>query len=159
MQEMARVTKPDGHVILTANNRAGLTNLLDPLWNASLSPLKRSMKDMLKRAGLLHRSTDEPGATFHDRRFIDKAVERAELVKIGGRTVGFGPFSLFRHTVLPEPFGTTLHLRLQRLADRGMPVLRSTGMSYLVLAKKPASRPPGQSTSVEEAISVVTEAL
>jgi hypothetical protein len=29
-----------------------------------------------------------------------------------------------------------LHLRLQELADKGVPLLRSTGLVYLVLARK-----------------------
>jgi hypothetical protein len=43
---------------------------------------------------------------------------------------------------LPEPIGIALHHRLQRLADRNVLIFRSTGMSYLVLARKSAIRPP-----------------
>jgi hypothetical protein len=52
--------------------------------------------------------------------------------------LGFGPFSYFRQHLFPEPLGTTLHHRLQRLADRGVPGLRAAAAQYIVLAQKEA---------------------
>ncbi len=144
IREMARVTRPEGHVILTADNRTRLNHLLDPLLNPALAPLKQYVKRMLEWSGLWHRSLDRTEPIFHalhDRRFIDDTLASAELVKSSSMTLGFGPFSLLRHKVLPEPLATALHHRLQRLADRGVPGFRSTGAHYLVLAGKAASRP------------------
>ncbi len=143
MQEMARVTRPGGHVIFTGANRVGLHNLLDPLRNPALAPLKRYMKAVLERIGLHRRSSHGmPQAAvtyyFHDRRFIDAVLTGVELVKLRSKTLGFGPFTFFHRRVLPESLGITLHRRLQRLADRGVPIIRSTGMSHLVLARKQA---------------------
>jgi hypothetical protein len=73
---------------------------------------------------------------FLSRRYVDTGLARAGLVKVRGATLGFGPFTFFLHRVLPEPFATDLHHRLQRRADRGVPILRATGLAYHVLAAK-----------------------
>jgi ubiquinone/menaquinone biosynthesis C-methylase UbiE len=145
IQEVARVTKPGGYVILTTANRAGIASLLDPLVSPVLAPLKLRVKNVFVRVGLRQQT---PSMSFHSRRFIDKALASLGLVKTKGMTRGFG-FSFFRRSILPEPLCTSLHHRLQRLADRGVPGFRSIGMAYLVLARKsvPQSRSAMQSTS------------
>jgi ubiquinone/menaquinone biosynthesis C-methylase UbiE len=139
MREIARVIRPDGRVILTADNRARLTYLLDPWMNPVLSPLRRSVKSMLERVGFLHRSSEVMMETLHSPRFIDNALASAELVKIRDMTLGFGPFSFLQYKFIPEPLGTWLHRWLQRLADRKVPLVRTTGAQYLVLAQKARS--------------------
>ena len=141
MQEMARVTRPDGYVIFTGANQMGLHYLFDPLKNPALAPLKRYLKTGLQRIGLRLRPLQEMPQTvvayhFHDRRLIDAILTRAELIKLESKTLGFGPFTFFHFRVIPESPGVRLHHGLQRLADRGMPVIRSTGMSHLILARK-----------------------
>lgn len=159
MREMARVTRPGGHVILTADNSARLIYLLDPWKNSALKPLRKRVKRALERAGLTHRSSDEtnPGLLIlHDHRFIDDTLGSAGLVKIRSMTIGFGPFSFLRRKAIPEPLSTALHRRLQRLADRSVPVFRSTGTQYLVLVRKSAPQPFVPSTSAEELVSDAT---
>ncbi len=154
IQEMARVTRPGGHIILTADNRAGLVVLLDPWYNPVLRPLRLLVKGARARLRPHLPSPGAPEATFHSRRFIDEALASAGLVKTSGKTLGFGPFTFLYHRLLPEALGLPLHQWLQRLADRGVPVLRSTGVSYLVRARKLDSLPLEQSTSAtEEAVS------
>src|SRR5437773_1141181 len=70
----------------------------------------------------------------------------AGLEKIAGRTVGFGPFSVLGWKVLSDSSGVRVHRRLQQLADRGVPILRSMGTQYIVLARKgvATSAPPGR---------------
>ena len=157
LHEMARVTKPGGYAILTSPNPEELHSLLDPWKNPLVKVLKLRLKHVLERTGLRHR---KPGGTlrasviFHKRRYIDETLANAGLVKNKGVTIGFGPFSLRRQKIFPDALGVVLHQRLQRLADRGVPVLRTTGMSYLVLTRKALSQPVVQSTTVEEAESV-----
>ena len=153
MQELARVTKPEGFVILTADNRARLHNLLDPLLNPVFAPLKRLAKNALAQTRLRRPSLKDIGATSHSSRFIDTSLAHVGLIKTRGKTLGFGPFSLFRRSILPKRLGIRLHHRLQILADRGTPLLRSTGAQYIVLASKPASLPTMQSTSTGKGIS------
>src|SRR5712691_6605241 len=158
IQEMARVSRPGGHVILTADNRARLIYLFDPWLNPALKPLRKGVKAALKQPGFSRWFSNEINSTLHDRRFIDDTLARAELVKTRGTTLGFGPFSFLRRTVLPESLSTALHHGLQRLADRNVPVFRSTGTQYLVLARKSAPRPLAQSTSAEKLVFNVTNA-
>jgi len=140
LEEMARVTKPGGHIILTADNRARLIYLFDPMSNPALGPIRLLMKDV--RAWLRPRvpSSGPLEATHHSLRFIDEALASAGLAKICGKTLGFGPFTFLCRRVLPEALGLALHHRLQRFADRNVPVLRTKGLHYLVLARKPESR-------------------
>src|SRR2546429_6673175 len=51
-------------------------------------------------------------------------------------TVGFGPFSFLGWKFLSDSSGVRVHRRLQQLADRGVPILRSMGTQYIVLARK-----------------------
>jgi ubiquinone/menaquinone biosynthesis C-methylase UbiE len=139
MQEIARVTRLDGRVILTADNRARLTYLLDPSMNPFLSPIRRSVKSMLERVGFLHRSSAVTIETLHSPRFIVNTLASAELVKIRDKTLGFGPFSFLQYKFIPEPLGTWLHRWLQQLADRKVPLLHTAGAQYLVLAQKAGS--------------------
>jgi 2-polyprenyl-3-methyl-5-hydroxy-6-metoxy-1,4-benzoquinol methylase len=136
IQEMSRVTRPGGHVILSAGNRAGLINFLEPWFNPALRPFMSLVNGALARFGLRPWS---PNKALHSHRFIDEALVSAGLARTSGKTLGFGPFTFLHHRLLPEAQGLALHHRLQRLADRGVPVLRSLGVSYLVLARKPTS--------------------
>ena len=135
IDEIARVLKPGGYAVVTVDNRARLNALLDPKYNPALGPLRERVKALLVRMGV-RRPSPYPSSTFHRRREIDRTLARAGLIKIRSRTIGFGPFSVLGHVIVPEPLGTSLHHRLQRLADRGVPVLRATGGHYLVLAQK-----------------------
>lgn len=148
MQEMARVLKPGGFLILTADNRARLNIHLDPSLYPGFLPLKRLAKDILSRTGIRRRSPDEVDSHFHTRRTIDSILSRLHLVKTNSKTLGFGPFTLFRCPLLPNSPGIALHRRLQRLADQGAPVLRATGSHYIVLAQK---APIAAETVVSEA--------
>ena len=141
IQEMARIIRPGSYIIFTGANRLGLNYLFDPLKNPALVPLKRSMKIVLERLGLLRRSLSEKQQVivdyrFHNRRFTDAVLTRVELVKLRSKTLGFGPFTFFHLRVLPQSLEVKLHRRLQRLADRGMPIIRSAGMSHLILVRK-----------------------
>lgn len=137
IMEMTRLSKPGGHILLTADNQARLSNLLDPWLNPVLVPLRKQIGAGLKRRGILPRSLEETAATHHSRRFIDTRLAKSGLETLCSMTLGFGPFTFSRREFLPEALGVALHLRLQSLADRGFPLLRSTGSHYLVLARKP----------------------
>jgi hypothetical protein len=63
-------------------------------------------------------------------------LAEAGLEKVESRTVGFGPLSFLGLKLLPDSLSVSLHGRLQRLADRGVPGLRSGGMNYVVIARK-----------------------
>jgi ubiquinone/menaquinone biosynthesis C-methylase UbiE len=136
IQEMVRVLKSGGYVIFTTDNWARLNRWFDPWQNPLLLPLKRWVKLLLHRSGLRHLSMDDVGSYLHSTRFIDKNLVSSGLMKVRSATLGFGPFTLFNHLLLSNSLGLRLHRRLQRLADDGVPVLRSTGTQYIVLAQK-----------------------
>lgn len=139
IQEISRVTRTGGYVILTTANWTGLPDFLDPQLNPALAPLRRRIRTLLRRVGFQIGLPDElPKMIYHKRRFIDKALVGCGLLKMKDRTLGFAPFTIFCHSILPNRLGLALHHRLQRLADRNAPVFRSIGMTYLVLSRKTA---------------------
>jgi hypothetical protein len=151
------VTRPDGHVIITADNRARLTYLLDPWMNPVLSPFRRSLKAVFERVGLLHRLPDMTRETLHSLRFIDNVLASVGLVKSRSMTLGFGPFSFLRCNFIPAPFSIKLHRWLQRLADRKVPIVRTTGTQYLVMTTKARSRLRGHNERQESDSSAILQ--
>jgi ubiquinone/menaquinone biosynthesis C-methylase UbiE len=142
VHEMARVARRGGFIILTADNRWRLTHLFDPgFWlMPALVPIKWHVKQALEMARIYHRSVDDLVASchrYHRPGLVDRMLASSKLKRVKGVTLGFGPFTVFGRTVLPEPFGTLLYHRLQHLVWLGTPVIRSTGAQYLVLAKRP----------------------
>jgi 2-polyprenyl-3-methyl-5-hydroxy-6-metoxy-1,4-benzoquinol methylase len=140
--EMARVTAPGGHVILSADNRSRLIYLLDPWKNPALAPFRGSVRGLLERIGLLRGSRARTQDNLYDCRFIDETLARAGLIKSMGMTLGFGPFTFMNQRILSNSLARALHRRLQHLADRNVPAFRSSGSQYIVLAGKSASQAP-----------------
>jgi 2-polyprenyl-3-methyl-5-hydroxy-6-metoxy-1,4-benzoquinol methylase len=135
VRELARVVAPGGAVIVTADNRARLNFVLDPRFNPVLVyPVKRRLKALLGRLGKrplgVLPDVCYPGA-------LDRLVRAAGLEPRRRLSVGFGPFTFLGVGLLSEARSVALHRRLQRLADRGVPLLRAAGMNAMVLATKP----------------------
>jgi SAM-dependent methyltransferase len=136
LAELSRVLRPGGHLVVTSDNRARLNHLADPRFSPLLVRLWSAMSAV--RRGLTNTPTD---ARFHPHllwtwRFRE-LVEGAGLEVVAERTVGFGPFSFLAHPLLPGRFGVALHRGFQALANRELPLFRSTGSHQLVLARKP----------------------
>jgi hypothetical protein len=74
-------------------------------------------------------------------RYVDAVLKNTGSQKLSGMTSGFGPIACFNRELLPPWIGVKLHCRFQHLADRGIPVLRSAGCHYIVLARKTATQP------------------
>jgi ubiquinone/menaquinone biosynthesis C-methylase UbiE len=131
LQEIVRVLRPGAYLIANVDNPWRLSLLLDPV-----TRLRMFAGQALRAVGL---RKGVPALTrLHSRKLFDTCLARAGLDRIDGKMVGFGPFTLAQRQLLTELTGVKLHRKLQRLADRGVPVLRATGALYLVLARKAA---------------------
>jgi 2-polyprenyl-3-methyl-5-hydroxy-6-metoxy-1,4-benzoquinol methylase len=139
LREIARVLRPGGATIVTVDNRARLNFVLDPRYNPLLLyPVKRRLKRVLQRFG---RRSLGVLPDVHYPAELDRLVRAVGLEKQRSRTVGFGPFTFLGLRLFSDAGNVRLHHRLQRLADRGVPIVRSAGMNYMVLATKPHPSP------------------
>jgi 2-polyprenyl-3-methyl-5-hydroxy-6-metoxy-1,4-benzoquinol methylase len=132
IREMGRVTRPGGHVVFTAPNRAALGNLLDPGRNPLLASIRTRVRAVLGR-----RKPDGsgPGIRFHSRRSLEAAVADAALTMVQARTYGFR-FSWLDRPILPDSLAMVAHRRLQRVSDAGVSGLRSLGRTDFFMARK-----------------------
>jgi ubiquinone/menaquinone biosynthesis C-methylase UbiE len=137
MEEMGRVLRPGGLVLVTVDNVFRLHYLLDPRLNPILSPFRRFVARSLRLDSAMQSGTGAALAHLDSPRSVDATIAGAGLVKVRGETVGFGPFTFGNRPVFSEESGTRLHRRLQRLADGGAPGLRDSGAHYMILARKP----------------------
>jgi SAM-dependent methyltransferase len=130
--EMARVLRPGGQLILTADNGARLISFTDPREILARTPLRRAYHALRKRPGVAMSRLDFP-------RRIDRMLGQGGLRPLERRTVGFGPLSVWRRALFADAVGIRINDRLQALADRGVPGVRSAGWHYVVRAAKPAA--------------------
>jgi ubiquinone/menaquinone biosynthesis C-methylase UbiE len=133
LREIERVLIPGGCLVIAADNRYALANMLDPLRNPVGVYLKRMLRALLQRCGFRWRNPRERSYSI---RQFDSFLRAAGLRKAEGKTVGFGPFSFCRRPLVPESTGLKLDQSLQRLADSNLPLLRSSGYVYVVAAVK-----------------------
>ena len=133
LREMNRVLTNGGHLIVTLDNRWSLRWLVDPLTNPLIMPGKELLKRALQRFGY-----ERPVAPWYPTAngYVDVVLHNAGFQKLSGTTFGFGPFTCLKRELLPSRLGIKLHSSLQHMADRGVPLLRSAGSHYFVLAKK-----------------------
>jgi ubiquinone/menaquinone biosynthesis C-methylase UbiE len=127
--EMARVLRPGGQLVLTADNGARLSSFTDPRGILALTPLRRVYHALRNRPG-------QAVSYLYFPRRVDRFVREAGLRRTATRTVGFGPLSLLGRSLLRDPAAIRLNNRLQALADAGVPGLRRNGWHYLVRATK-----------------------
>jgi SAM-dependent methyltransferase len=128
--EMARVLRPGGTLVLTADNGARLVSFTDPRGLLALTPLKRVLVALRRRRGRV-------SSRLHFPSRIDRMLLESSLQPAARRTVGFGPLSFLGRPLLSESRSVRVNGRLQALSDRGAPGLKLTGWHYLVRARKP----------------------
>jgi hypothetical protein len=58
------------------------------------------------------------------------------LEKVCRTTIGFGPFVFLKCKLMPDALATYVHAKLQRLADRRVPFITSTGIACVALAQE-----------------------
>jgi ubiquinone/menaquinone biosynthesis C-methylase UbiE len=136
LREMARVLRPGGVLIVTAANRWGFSNFLDPWLCPPLQPAKRVIGAIRRRLGKPRLQPSGPPMRRGSRRDLERWLSSAGLAKIKVSTVGFPPLTVRFRPIVGERTSTRLNNWLQRIADRGVPGIRSSGMDYVVLARK-----------------------
>jgi ubiquinone/menaquinone biosynthesis C-methylase UbiE len=133
LAEMARVTRPGGHLIVSADNALRLNNILDPFNNPVLALFWRSavkaVRAAFRRQARMHVQMHWPSE-------FNRLIHAEGLHQLGSTSVGFGPFTIFRRPLFTEPSALRIDECLQTYADRKFPVLATTGAHYLVLARK-----------------------
>jgi len=129
IREMARVLRGDGQLVLTADNGARLSSFTDPREMLARSPLRRLYHMVRNRRGVAMSRLDFP-------RRIDRLVLEGGMRTVERRTVGFGPLSFLARPIFSDRRGIEINDRLQRLADRKVPLLRWTGWHYVLRASK-----------------------
>jgi SAM-dependent methyltransferase len=133
LAEIYRVLRSGGHLIISADNYWPLHQVLDPVFNPALRPVKSCIGKVLRFAGL---RTPQPRVRTYSIREFDRELSDSGFNKVASRTFGFGPFTFCNRTLLNEETGWELHRTLQRLADQGVPLLRSAGLVYMTLSQK-----------------------
>ena len=129
IREVGRVTKAGGYLIVNVDNRWRLHELLDPRLNPVHAPIRKLARGLQHRNHLLQTQRCSP-------REFDAILQEAGYATVEGTVLGFGPFTLLGQRVLPDSVGIKVHNLLQHYASRNIPLLRSTGAQYLVLARK-----------------------
>jgi ubiquinone/menaquinone biosynthesis C-methylase UbiE len=135
-EEMRRVLKRRGYLLVTVDNEARLIRTLDPASCPMFAPLRKIAKCVMQRFG---RWSPPSGfqAKRHDRNDVYRLMNRSGLQELQSCTIGFGPFTFFGKSVFADATGVGLHQRLQTFASRhGWSPLRWKGSHYLVLAAK-----------------------
>ena len=133
LRELARVLRPGGHAIVSADNRARLGFLLDPWANPFLIRV-RQLRQIVRRGTARPRGII---VRFQWPSTVNRLVRAAGLECVDARTVGFERFTLHSRELFDDATAVRIHKRLQALADHGVPGFRGTGAHYLVHVRKP----------------------
>jgi SAM-dependent methyltransferase len=135
LKEITRVLRPGGALVMTADNAWALASFLDPLHNPLVVPLKRALGRLKRRLAPRPRPLRVHPRSRHN---LEEQLRRAGLVPTVMETLGFGPFTVFNQSVLPDSLGHSLQRRLETVRW-----LRRAGLIHVVVARKlmPASAP------------------
>jgi ubiquinone/menaquinone biosynthesis C-methylase UbiE len=134
--DLSRILQPGGYLLFTADNRWRMSRWIDPLKSPVLEPARRAVKKLWGRSNQPD-SENQARSHMHSIREVDEFLGSAGLELVRSETLGFGPFTLFHRTFVPERLGILAHRLLQQLADWRVPLVRSMGAQFLLVAKKP----------------------
>ncbi len=135
LREMSRILKPGGYIILNVDNRYRLNHLVNPFRMPALEKPKFVLIRLLEKSGLRKSSHSPRPKLYRIKEFIEH-LDSVNLNVIRQKMFGFGPFGFMRMELFPGSGGVKVHHFLQRYADRGFPILRSTGAQTVFLARK-----------------------
>jgi SAM-dependent methyltransferase len=136
LEEMVRVLKPGGFLLVTAGNRWRLNHALDPWVCPALQPAKAALGGLLRRFRKPGPEPDMPPLRYDSLRQFEDWLSLVGLAKIKAKTVGFPPLTFRYRQVFGKRTSIKLNRWLQWLVDHNVPAIRSSGMDYIVLARK-----------------------
>lgn len=139
LSEMARITKPGGHVIVTMDNALSLTRGLDPVWHASARGFIETTRHLVLGPPAEEPPVYWPSATTLSR--FNQLLRTAGLNPLEFSGVGFGPFTFLGRSVLPNRVGLRVDRLLQRFADKNVPLIKHAAVFNVALAVKPTHEP------------------
>ncbi len=133
LQELQRVVRPGGWLIVNVDNSRALHCLIDPRMNPLMGGAKRYIRRLAERFRWV-----EPVAhpSRCSRAGLDQALRVAGFQRVAHCTRGFGPITMFGAPLLSDKLGVLLHNALHRMSERQVPFIRNGGETYLVLAQK-----------------------
>lgn len=133
LEELVRVLRPGGFLVVSTDNSWALQRILDPLLNPAFRPLKQAFRDSWWALGI---GKPQAREDLCGPRKLERLLAKSGLTRNYGKTVGFGPFSFFGYPTMSDSFALRVHRGLQSCADRNWPLLRSVGSHYVVCARK-----------------------
>jgi ubiquinone/menaquinone biosynthesis C-methylase UbiE len=139
LNEMVRVLKPGGRSIITIDNYWALHRLFDPALNPVVVALRSRIARFIRLLNTgLKTGPSRPVSRCYSIPAFQRALSAAGLLGLSSRSLGFGPFSVFRRKVLSDTLGLRINNTLQRCADSRLPLIASLGHVYIVASQKPA---------------------
>jgi ubiquinone/menaquinone biosynthesis C-methylase UbiE len=135
IRQMAHVLRANGHMIVSADNRWRLQDVLNPSTSPLLSLPRRAIGALLRWCHALP-PREQAIMKLHSVREFDRMLSAAGMQKVRGTTIGFGPFRFCGISLLPKTAELRLNDRLQGHVDRGVVALSLTGTHYLICATR-----------------------
>ena len=136
--ETVRLVKPGGYVLLTTDNRYGISRVLDPAWHPRA---RAAIRRIRRRLGQSPRRWD-PGPVSHSWSQTNSLLAAQGLRVVRRAGIGFGPFTFLFKQVLPESISLGLERVLQGLADMPSSPLWQVSLFHAVASQK-SYTPPG----------------
>jgi ubiquinone/menaquinone biosynthesis C-methylase UbiE len=129
--EFRRVLKPTGRLVVTADNRWRLNELLDPALSAPFAGVRRRVTPILR--ALRRRGPASFEVQRHSQSELAQLLAAEGFVISDSSTVGFGPFTFMRRGVVNGARGRALSDWLERRA-RSSRFLARLGVHVVVMA-------------------------
>ena len=143
MKELARVTRPNGYIIVSIPNIAKTTALLDPhyyIFRGVPYLINRIFKTKKEVAGSASEDISK-NRTFRNRRYsygeIYRLGKRFGFQVCDVRPIGYGPLTMFRKEVFSRPFSLRIAERIENLASRrDLAFLKAVADRWVVVYRK-----------------------
>ena len=129
IREMVRVTKPDGYLIFTFQNKLGLSHLANPR-KLRLGYFKELVVGNVRLPGT-------PSVMFFKPYAFQNILRDLGMEILTCTSHGFGPFRPMGQQIFPGRANLIIHSILQKLSDRRLvPYLHLLGKTCIILTRK-----------------------